>query len=301
MAMALIPRTGQTMRGLPVSVNRAPAPDLARHIARMFVTIVDQPADAVVDDFILNETGFMRVLVRGQWEALVADSWQAFDGALLFGAQSRPMRVRVRGPFTTAGFAVLPGAWVGLTGTSAVGMTDQLRAMGDPLGAAFATAAAATDDPDMTLAALETVAREWVARTDAAVDPIAEAFEALTHADPTLPVAAIAARLGVSERTLDRRVQAGFGVSPKLVLRRSRFLDMAAVTRGLAFADLDVIASLRFYDQSHRTREFRRFAGMTPGQFERTPTPLLTLGLESRQRRKFESTAALPGLVPWLA
>lgn len=42
-------------------------------------------------------------------------------------------------------------------------------------------------------------------------------------------------------------------------------------------------------DQSHRIREFRRFIGMTPAEFERTPKPLLTAGLKLRAERKAEA------------
>lgn len=300
MASPLVPRTGQTVRGLPVSLNRAPPPHLARYVARFFITIVDQPGDHLVEDFLLNETAFMRVLVRGDWDAFVDGEWQRYDGPLLFGAQSKPLRVRVRGPLATAGFGILPGAWQALTGGSAEAVIDRLAALEGALGDSFARATARIDDHEATFAAMIEAAAIWAGATIGAIDPVAEAFERLVHLDPVRPVADIARAIGVSPRTLDRRVRAAFGIAPKLVLRRSRFLDMAAVVRGLVVADEETLAALRFYDQSHRGREFRRFAGMTPVAFDRAQTPLLTLGIESRQRRKLENTLSFGGHVPWL-
>lgn len=267
----------------------------------MFVTIVDQPEDAVVDDFLVSETGFVRVLIRGDWDTVIDGSWRPFSGALLFGAQSRPFRARVRGPFATAGFAILPGAWTGLLGPTAEQMTDRVADLPAAVGDRFIAATSDIDDVDLTLDRLNAAAARWIVESGGAIDGVAEAFESMSHADPCRPVAEIASAIGVSSRTLTRRVTASFGVSPKRVLRRSRFLDMAAVVRGLAVADEGALAALRFYDQSHRVREFRHFAGMTPRDFERTPTPLFTLGLETRQRRKFENSMPGPHRVPWLS
>ena len=65
---------------------------------------------------------------------------------------------------------------------------------------------------------------------------------------------------------------------------------MAAALRGFGNASDEELAALRYFDQSHRNREFRRFIGMTPGQFAATPTPLLTAGLELRELRKAEDS-----------
>jgi len=70
--------------------------------------------------------------------------------------------------------------------------------------------------------------------------------------------------------------------------------------RGLAVPSADELAELRFYDASHLNREFREFVGMTPAQFRRTPTPLLTPGLEVRQQRK-RADLAPHAPAPWLA
>ena len=78
---------------------------------------------------------------------------------------------------------------------------------------------------------------------------------------------------GVSRQYLGRAFHEGFGISPKLFLRLTRFrvaLEMAGRTRCIDWADLAVQAG--YSDQAHLIAEFREFSGMTPGKFEREHT-----------------------------
>ncbi|WP_315760660.1 AraC family transcriptional regulator [Sphingomonas sp. Y38-1Y] len=301
MPSPLVARTGQTQRGHPVSINLAPDTDLARHIARLFITIVEQPEEAVLEDFIVSETGFVRILLTGAWETLEEGGWHPYAGPVLFGAQSRPFRARVRGSFAMCGFAILPGAWRSLTGIDHHDLADRVQRVSGPIGDRLAQAG---DDPwshARTFAALNSVVRDWIRLGTGEIDAIAERFDQRVHLDPTRSVAELAREVGTTPRTLDRRIQAGFGMGPKLVLRRARFLDMAATVRGIAVPDEAMLAALRFYDQSHLVREFRHFTGMTPTAFERASTPLFNLALESRQRRKYELASRAGERIPWLA
>ncbi|PCD03735.1 hypothetical protein COC42_05125 [Sphingomonas spermidinifaciens] len=297
----LVARTGITKRGHPVSVNRPPDEDLGRHIARLFITIVDQPEDGVIEDFIVSETGFIRILLTGEWQALEGGEWRDYAGPILFGAQSRPFRCRVRGPFAMCGFAILPGAWRSLTGIDHRDLADRVRRLVGPVGDRLDQAGADPWSHGPTFAALNAAVRDWIRLGSGEVDAVAERFDRRIHVDPTRSVADLAREIAVTPRTLDRRVQASFGMSPKMVLRRARFLDMAATVRGLAVPDEEMLAALRFYDQSHQVREFRHFTGMTPGAFQRASTPLFNLALESRQRRKFELAGQADERIPWLA
>jgi AraC-like DNA-binding protein len=76
-----------------------------------------------------------------------------------------------------------------------------------------------------------------------------------------------ATRLGRSPRTLQRKVRTSTGLSPKQLLAVQRF-DCAVHTVPAANAKLAHIAGdLRFADQAHLAREFRRHAGLSPGAF----------------------------------
>jgi len=81
-------------------------------------------------------------------------------------------------------------------------------------------------------------------------------------------VADLASHFGGSVRTLHRRMKASTGFAPKRFLTMQRFrrsvYDIAARNIGLSL----IASDLGFSDQSHLTREFRRYAGVSPGAFK---------------------------------
>jgi AraC-like DNA-binding protein len=301
--MTIVPRTGQTRAGLPISVNVAPPPDLADVIARFFVTIIDQPDDQVTSDFLLNETALVRVTVRGAWEVLVGSRWVPHDpAAYMFGAQRKALHVRCCGPMAVAGFAIRPSGWFGIESTAANLFADRLTRLIGAWGAELIHACRDIDNHQATVARLIVATRNRAATVRGTVNPVMAAFERRAWLEPTSSVTAAAAEAGMNQSRFDRMVRAHFGHLPKTVMRRSRFLDMAAVMQGMEIPGLDCDASSRFYDASHLNREFRLFVDMTPARFARTSTPLLTPGLEVRQRRKLDylQTLAPGSSPPWL-
>ena len=81
--------------------------------------------------------------------------------------------------------------------------------------------------------------------------------------------------LGVSIKSLERLCRRYFGFTPKVLLRRQRFL------RSLAQYMLDPsrnwIGALdgQYHDQAQFVREFRDFMGLTPTEYARLPHPIL--------------------------
>ena len=90
-------------------------------------------------------------------------------------------------------------------------------------------------------------------------------------------------------------------MTPKQVMRRARILDLAARLCGVADEEEDEIL-LRFFDQAHQIREFHAFFHMSPGEFQRQRSGLVTLSLEIRQARRLEMLERIrPGAVrPWM-
>ncbi|MEC5179858.1 helix-turn-helix domain-containing protein [Arthrobacter sp. CG_A4] len=85
-----------------------------------------------------------------------------------------------------------------------------------------------------------------------------------------LRVAALAARLGVNESTLERIMLRDCGVGPKTysdVCRFHRFVTAAAALPKGAAAGRALLALADYYDQPHLIRAFRRFAGYTPSEY----------------------------------
>ncbi|MFM5884564.1 MAG: helix-turn-helix domain-containing protein [Novosphingobium sp.] len=283
------------------SRNYPPSERLAPYIARHYVFTVDAPDQFELVDQLLSETAFVRLLLRGDWAAeVVKGIWSGVGRAVFFGPNSRPLKVRVRGGFRVVGLAFCPAGWRALTDIPADAVTDRMVPLSDMLGKRANTllddVSEISEDTAQgdarIVAAIEAIVSDLLdARGWPKADEAMQRFELLARNHSTAMVRDVAAQLGMSERQLERRCRPCFGLSPKGVLRRSRFLDMAAAMRGLSSADEQELAALRYYDQPQLIREFRRFIAMTPGQFQKTPTPLLDAGLELRALRKAQDAA----------
>lgn len=296
---------GVSRHGQPLSYNRAPAADLAPWIARLYVTKVAMPADHTISCGLFNDTGCIRVQLAGAWTAETATGPEAFGkAALYFGPQTRRMPVTVTGSFISLGMAVRPGASTALKGPRVGDYLDRLVLTTD-VAMAFGQVLSYLDpdgEPEDWLRAIEDLFRERVELMNGTLpDPISQRFEEITFRDPGMSVSQAAAECGVERRKLERIVRRDFGLPPKQVLRRARALDMASHLRGVADSDEADEMALRYYDESHLIHEFIEFFGMSPRQFVKTPQPILTLALESRQARRLEALHRItPGEIrPW--
>lgn len=84
-----------------------------------------------------------------------------------------------------------------------------------------------------------------------------------THGN--VPVGALAAEIGWSRRHLVDRFRTQVGLPPKTVARLLRFEELL---RRLPERDLaEAAAASGYYDQAHMNRDFREFAGTTPGDY----------------------------------
>jgi AraC-like DNA-binding protein len=280
------------------SDHRAPSPALHEIVARHYDFGAELPESFELVDSLLSETAFIRILLKGDWAAQMPDgTWQNSGPVLLFGSNSRPLRVRCRGSFEVIGIAIRPAGWASLFDQPAHHYTDRMLALGEVWGSdadrLLAAVQAAGGDIEAIIAAVEAILLERIAaRPRIKPDPQMLAFEHIARYDSTRKVAEVCAEIGIAQHALERHCRASFGMTPKRVLRRSRFLDMASVMRGLFTPDDEVLAGLRYSDQSHLNKEFREFIGMTPGQFVVTPTPLLTAGLELRNGLRYRDPAA---------
>jgi len=94
------------------------------------------------------------------------------------------------------------------------------------------------------------------------------AWRKLAATRGAVPVGALAAEVGWSRRHLVNRFQAQVGLPPKTVARIMRFEELLRrlprTSRGQAAA---VAVACGYYDQAHMIRDFREFAGTTPGEY----------------------------------
>lgn len=89
--------------------------------------------------------------------------------------------------------------------------------------------------------------------------------------DPAQSLSEAAARLAVSERTLQRMAHRYVGITPAAMIRRRRLQDAAERLRANRDVDLSTLASeLGYADHAHLTRDFRVVLGMTPTAYRDT-------------------------------
>lgn len=93
--------------------------------------------------------------------------------------------------------------------------------------------------------------------------------------DPSpIHVADAARALRLTPSTLNRLSRRSFGFTPKLLLRRARFLRSLIPLSEPSDAPWSARIALEYCDQSHFARDSRDFLGMPPGQFLRLPKPM---------------------------
>lgn len=269
------------------SRNYPPPDDLKLHIRRFYVFQVPLPDDSLIEDSLLAENAFVRVLLKGEWQAETTPGhWHFPSPALLFGSNSAPLPVRVKGGFHIAGFAVRPSAWRTLFAQPASDYVNQMVPLanlwGDVADTMLARIQAAPDDETMVDAMVDAIRTQMKRIGRKRVDEKIQQFEVMARQDSTIKIEHAARDLGLSVRQMERRCMACYGLTPKSILRRSRFLDMAEAMRGFSTPGQKQLAELRYFDQSHLNREFHRFAGMTPGKFRKADTPMFTAGLHLR-------------------
>jgi AraC-like DNA-binding protein len=94
------------------------------------------------------------------------------------------------------------------------------------------------------------------------------AVEAVWERRGQLGVSSLCARLGVTERTLERTFGAALGTSPKHFACLTRFLNVCDRLRDGRWESLSEVAHAGgYYDQSHFNADFKAFAGISPSGF----------------------------------
>jgi AraC-like DNA-binding protein len=108
-------------------------------------------------------------------------------------------------------------------------------------------------------------------------------------------VGALSAATGLSIRALERLARRAFGFSPKLLLRRARFLRSLHAIRGLPPADRAAAIDPAYTDYSHFVRDSQSFIGMSPKAFLSLHNPLLVQSLALRNSVLGAPAQALAG------
>jgi AraC-like DNA-binding protein len=264
-----------------------PSPELRPFITTYYCTdVICSAREPWIEDWLFPEWANLRFLDGTEAQAVIGTGdVRPSPTFAVTGPTSRAMRFRI-GAGRSWGIGLLPLGWATLFGAQAADYADRfVDGRADPVFAAFRpladTLAASTGDYASELAAIEAHMEHLFAASPPADPAIAALNAALVDPD-MVAVADVAARLGVTPRSVELLSRRAFGFAPKLLLRRQRFLR--SLERFMLDPSLTWLGALdcHYHDQSHFVRDFRRFMGMCPSDYARRDKPLLAAAAQAR-------------------
>ncbi|MEM9881010.1 MAG: helix-turn-helix domain-containing protein [Pseudomonadota bacterium] len=274
--------------------RRLPSPALRDFIDTYYFIRAERPDAGVLEDTMLPELPNIRIKLSGDWDINMREAgFKKAPDTCLFGFTHGPYRVRVPDFAYVFGIGLKPLGWQSLIARPAADHADQVCDLAELLGANAETLrdniAACETLHEMTVycdQALPSMLGRVSACRRAALTKFLSLLESPGLSGITR-VNEFAEHLGLSMRQAERASQEFFGCSPKLLLRKHRFLSMLA--RSLddkpASSWLDE-ADESFYDQSHYIREYKRFTGRSPREFAKSDNVI--------QAEAFHTLSTLP-------
>jgi AraC-like DNA-binding protein len=278
-----------TAAGCSVSLRFAlPAEPLRSFVTTYYCTdVVCAPRERWLEDFLHPEWANLRFLGAVEAQSVTGEG-QVFrcPAFTATGPTSRAARFRI-GSGRSWGIGLLPLGWATLIKGQAADYADRfVDGAADPAFAAFAplaeSLAASDGDYARELALIETHMAQMIAAPLPPADPAIAALNAALVDPDVLAVGDLAARMGMTVRTVERLSRRVFGFPPKLLLRRQRFLrSLACFMLEPSQTWLGALDS-KYHDQSHFVRDFRQFMGMSPSAYARLDKPLLAAAARAR-------------------
>ena len=266
-----------------------PSPALAPYISTYYLTEVTLAPDEAVEDWLHPEWANLRFARDVDWQTGLGDGpLTQMPQVILTGPTCLSAHFRISGVARIWGVGLLPLGWARLINAPASDFVDRVAdAANVPAAAPFAGLRdeVLTGPPDPAAEARRIDA--FLLRLLDLHPPhedelrIRAAHTALVD-DDAGSVSDLAERLGISTRSLERLSLRAFGFSPKLLLRRQRFL------RSLAQFMLDPSLTwlktldFRYVDQAHFIRDFKRFMAMSPRHYAALEHPVLRAAAQAR-------------------
>jgi len=197
------------------------------------------------------------------------------DGCWLHGVVTRRFEVRLEGSGRAVGANLRPGAMSALAEPPLARLTDTRLPLVEVMPDAPEPAkVAAAESQAAGMDALEDWFRRLGPSRRRGAELVDEAVDLIVARTDLTRVDVLAAELGVTVRTLQRRFDRHLGVGPKWVLRRCRIQDALGVIEDGGEVDWAALAiELGFVDQSHFTNAFTALVGVPPGAYSSRPVP----------------------------
>ena len=276
-----------------------PSPALAPYVSTYYLTEVTVPEGAVIEDFLHPEWANIRFAHNDSWQAAVGSEPLRKAPHFIAAGPTSHCSHFVTGSARIWGVGFLPMGWARFFDAPATDYADRFcDGEADPVFAGVTPLLELTfgEGPDAAAEARRIDAFLLDLLASRAPHPdearIREAHAALVDHD-IAAVADLADRLATSPRSLERLSLRAFGFSPKLLLRRQRFLRSLA--QFMLDPSLKWINTLdwQYVDQAHFVRDFKRFMGKSPSAYAALDHPVLRAAARARAAAAGEAVQAL--------
>jgi len=239
-----------------------------------------------VEDYLQPEWGNVRFFTGALPVAEIGASRAEGTRFTATGPSSRPCRFRL-GTSRMWGIGFLPKGWARLIETDAYDCANVVcDGERHPAFARFAPLARTLCDPEASLDEQYAAILEWM---DALMRPnrdeikIVRVHEALVSGE-CASVAELADAGGMSIRTLERVCRRYFGFTPKLLMRRQRFMRSLTAFMLCEGSRWTEAMDRDYHDQAQFSREFREFMTMNPSDYAALDHPILSAFMEARAK-----------------
>lgn len=265
-----------------------PSPQLAPYISTYYLTEVSAGDGTLIEDWLHPEWANLRLSNRDcQQAAFGADKLSPVAPMNACGPTSTSIHFTT-GPARIWGVGILPLGWARFTEASAADYADRFCDLTrEPAFASLAPLCGELfgDEPEplAEAARIDAFFMRLLDRTQPSPhEPQLRAAHRSLLDEQINSVGEFAEHLHMSARTLERLSLRAFGFSPKLLLRRQRFLRSMA--QFLLDPSLSWIRTLdsHYVDQAHFVRDFKRFMGMSPSAYSTREHPILGAAAKAR-------------------
>ena len=266
--------------GQPIEYWRA-SETLAPFVSGYHRYSVPLPPGVTLHDVVFPSWATIRIAMPGSRGWSVRFGSRRYDDvpqAAMFGPTSYAGYLEARGG-TLVGAGILPHGWAAMFGGDVSRFANRVV----PLSAVDADAAsleAAIGDgvrPDLAF-------EEWLGLRAGRHEPdprIARIFAMLD--DPAIArIETIAEALAMSQRVLADFTRAHFGFTPKLLLRRSRFLRALSAVLAAPEDGPSALSAAGYWDRSHFLRDSHAFLGCSVREFVRRRGPMNQMAMDVR-------------------
>ena len=271
----------------PVDVKFfAPPEDLAPCFTTFYKLEVSLPQSRTVSDYLQPEWANLRFFMRNPPRATAGDGTTINSRFTATGPSSHPTYFEM-GSCSMWGIGLLPLGWARFVHEPANEYTDIICD-----GERHPTFGRFVPLCEMLCASNMGDGEEYAAITAffrALAPPPKDAARILAiHEaviDPhVIEASALADRVGLTKRTLERVCDRHFGFPPQLLLRRQRMMrSLVAFMLGDKKSWSGAI-DRHYHDQAHFVHEFHNFMGMSPSEYARMDHPILSAFMVERQR-----------------